>query len=393
MQNLQNSILPFLLSIFLASLKCIHAITDTVTDTGTVDNCLTQVCSYDEPLTRYVRFPFRIRNDSLPKSCGYPGFDLFCGGSNKLLVDLPNSEVFSVQAIDYVRQELWINDPNNCLPKMLLSFNLSIFDNSPFTPRLQSRKRYWLYNCSNVYFKSFGIKIKPIRCLSGSTYGVAASPVKINNNVTARLCAYLGTIELPTGSQSNTVQSLDLSGDIRLSWVEPGCGGCYMKKGRCGFKSYSSLEVGCFDVPSHDFPGLSKQTIVAIAFGIAGPFAILTCCTTYFALRAICSRVRRRNNANIAVTPHQEPVIVNNGLDRSIIESYPKTVLGESCRLPKPDDKSCPICLGEYLAMETLRSLPDCAHCFHADCIDEWLELNASCPVCRNTPSNSLDVT
>ncbi|KAL0309284.1 UNVERIFIED_CONTAM: RING-H2 finger protein ATL68 [Sesamum radiatum] len=33
-----------------------------------------------------------------------------------------------------------------------------------------------------------------------------------------------------------------------------------------------------------------------------------------------------------------------------------------------------------------LRMLPDCKHCFHVTCVDAWLKLNASCPVCRNSP-------
>lgn len=74
------------------------------------------------------------------------------------------------------------------------------------------------------------------------------------------------------------------------------------------------------------------------------------------------------------------------GLDGPTIESYPKIVLGESKRLPKVDDATCAICLSEYEAKETLRTIPPCQHCFHADCIDEWLKLNGTCPVCRNSP-------
>ena len=75
-----------------------------------------------------------------------------------------------------------------------------------------------------------------------------------------------------------------------------------------------------------------------------------------------------------------------NGLDGSSIEAYPITLLDECCRLPRPNDNTCSICLSEYQAKETIRTIPDCEHYFHADCIDEWLKLNAACPVCRNTP-------
>jgi hypothetical protein len=55
-------------------------------------------------------------------------------------------------------------------------------------------------------------------------------------------------------------------------------------------------------------------------------------------------------------------------------------------RLPKPNDNTCPICLSEYQPKETLKTIPECQHCFHAECIDEWLSLNATCPICRNSP-------
>lgn len=57
------------------------------------------------------------------------------------------------------------------------------------------------------------------------------------------------------------------------------------------------------------------------------------------------------------------------GLDRPTIESYPKIVIGE-----------------KYMPKETVKTIPECGHCFHAQCIDEWLPLNASCPICRTSP-------
>ncbi|KAF3576180.1 hypothetical protein DY000_02036074 [Brassica cretica] len=33
-----------------------------------------------------------------------------------------------------------------------------------------------------------------------------------------------------------------------------------------------------------------------------------------------------------------------------------------------------------------LRMMPECKHYFHLCCLDAWLKLNGSCPVCRNSP-------
>ena len=92
---------------------------------------------------------------------------------------------------------------------------------------------------------------------------------------------------------------------------------------------------------------------------------------------------------SIAITP-QPPSTT--GLDRPTIESYPKILLGESCKLPN-GDPTCAICLSDYKPKEEVRSIPACNHYFHVDCIDAWLKLNATCPVCRNSPESSSLVT
>merc|ERR1711871_1217363 len=43
---------------------------------------------------------------------------------------------------------------------------------------------------------------------------------------------------------------------------------------------------------------------------------------------------------------------------------------------------SCTICLGDYEVKEELRLLP-CGHCFHAECVDAWLQINRVCPICK----------
>jgi len=45
-------------------------------------------------------------------------------------------------------------------------------------------------------------------------------------------------------------------------------------------------------------------------------------------------------------------------------------------------NKSCPICLVEYEAGDSLKNLPGCNHTFHNVCIDEWLKRKWNCPFC-----------
>lgn len=96
-----------------------------------------------------------------------------------------------------------------------------------------------------------------------------------------------------------------------------------------------------------------------------------------------------RPSSNLSLSMGHQPTSAVAGLDGPTIESFPKTLLGESRRLPKPNDTTCAICLSEYQPKETIRTIPDCSHFFHANCIDEWLKLNATCPVCRNSPEDS----
>jgi hypothetical protein len=51
---------------------------------------------------------------------------------------------------------------------------------------------------------------------------------------------------------------------------------------------------------------------------------------------------------------------------------------------PDEADPQCAICLSSYERGEEVRILPcDARHHFHKGCCDEWLTVNATCPICR----------
>ncbi|CAN7021262.1 unnamed protein product [Brassica oleracea var. botrytis] len=82
------------------------------------------------------------------------------------------------------------------------------------------------------------------------------------------------------------------------------------------------------------------------------------------------------------------------GLDQAVINSYPKFHFSNETSVASSDgfagggggDTSCSICLCQYKEAEMLRMMPECKHYFHLCCLDAWLKLNGSCPVCRNSP-------
>ena len=72
-------------------------------------------------------------------------------------------------------------------------------------------------------------------------------------------------------------------------------------------------------------------------------------------------------------------------IEINVIDHFPTIVLEESRRLPRLNQDTYAICLGEYKPRDTLRIVPVCNHYFHAQCIDPWLKLNFTCLLCRKS--------
>ncbi|KAL2324988.1 hypothetical protein Fmac_024046 [Flemingia macrophylla] len=85
------------------------------------------------------------------------------------------------------------------------------------------------------------------------------------------------------------------------------------------------------------------------------------------------------NHITITVEP-PEP-----GLDQSV-QSYPSLQFSKAklCGSTSSCSSSCSICLVDYKECDSLRVLPSCGHFFHVQCVDPWLRINLTCPVCRN---------
>ncbi|XP_054780240.1 RING-H2 finger protein ATL70-like [Prosopis cineraria] len=47
----------------------------------------------------------------------------------------------------------------------------------------------------------------------------------------------------------------------------------------------------------------------------------------------------------------------------------------------------CSICFMDYKETDKLRLLPNCGHLYHLHCVDSWLKLNPTCPLCRTSSS------
>ncbi|CAH2034121.1 unnamed protein product [Thlaspi arvense] len=314
--------------------------------------------------------------------CGHAGFNVHCTDLNKTAIELPMSGTFLVQEINYRKQQISLNDPEGCLAKRLLTFNTS---GSPFSPRFSVY--YTFLTCPNEVVK---LSWYPsIRCLSNSTYSFfATSNLSLAESMLPSCQIVKKRVAVPINVlfENNRFSSVMNVLDLELEWSSPNCRGCEMDSLRCGFKNKASLEVKCFsDTSGH----LGANSVLLITLCTIGGISIFACIamSVYNSERF---NFQRRQNAARDLTQQPRGVVVTRlttGLDQSTIESYKKVELGESRRLPGPNGIVCPICLSEYACKETIRCMPECDHCFHVQCIDVWLKIHGSCPICRNSRS------
>ncbi|KAG6534871.1 putative RING-H2 finger protein ATL69 [Zingiber officinale] len=142
---------------------------------------------------------------------------------------------------------------------------------------------------------------------------------------------------------------------------------------------------------------------VGLGYGIAIAVGILVLVSTIMLASYLCVRVKggpRRRHSSLPITVAAAPDVAATateeaassvGLERAAIEAfYPRFAYGAGGAEPSGP---CPICLAEYETGEALRRAPDCGHCFHAECVDEWLRVSATCPLCRSSPVPSAAST
>lgn len=214
---------------------------------------------------------------------------------------------------------------------------------------------------------------------------------------TLKLNAAAGdSTHLPPSKKISTIPSLSLS---PLSPNGPSLSTLPMSTTPITPSSYASAAAAAAAAP----PPPTYLSNLGLGYAIAIAFAFLVLLSTVLLASYLCCRRRplsphhSRNPASAAnssegiVLPRiifvaededeDQNVVV--GLDQAVIDSYPKFPFSKS---NTHLDSVCSICLCEYKDSEMLRMLPDCRHCFHLYCVDAWLKLNASCPVCRNSP-------
>ncbi|XP_062204404.1 RING-H2 finger protein ATL67-like [Phragmites australis] len=128
--------------------------------------------------------------------------------------------------------------------------------------------------------------------------------------------------------------------------------------------------------------GVSASMALTLAgFCFSVIFIVFVCSRLACALLLRCSRSRRRSPAlpQYAFAVHVAGGAGAGGLNPAAVAAFPTRAFAAS----DSSDAQCVVCLAEYEEKDVLRLLPYCGHNFHMACIDMWLELNSTCPVCR----------
>lgn len=153
---------------------------------------------------------------------------------------------------------------------------------------------------------------------------------------------------------------------------------------------------------SADAPNLYRLSIIFLTFsciGYAMPFILcgmicccLPCIISILGIREDMNQVRGASEDSINALPTHKFKLkkTDNNNNKEFKENNNSEVdeggllaAGtENERAISGEDAVCCICLAKYTDNDLLRELP-CTHFFHTECVDRWLKINASCPLCK----------
>ncbi|KAK1417292.1 hypothetical protein QVD17_26418 [Tagetes erecta] len=147
---------------------------------------------------------------------------------------------------------------------------------------------------------------------------------------------------------------------------------------------------------SAEAPNLYRLCIVFLTFsciGYAMPFILcgmicccLPCIISILGVHEDMNQTRGATEDSINALPtHKFKIkkIGNKDNNESLVDEGGILAAGtEKERAISGEDAVCCICLAKYADNDLLRELP-CMHFFHIECVDKWLKINASCPLCK----------
>ncbi|KAI7732645.1 hypothetical protein M8C21_023200 [Ambrosia artemisiifolia] len=158
---------------------------------------------------------------------------------------------------------------------------------------------------------------------------------------------------------------------------------------------------------SAEAPNLYRLCIVFLTFsciGYAMPFILcgmicccLPCIISILGIHEDMNQMKGASEDSINALPTHKFKLKKNGNyetkdnnDLVVDEGGILAAGTDKERAISGEDAICCICLAKYADNDLLRELP-CMHFFHIECVDKWLKINASCPLCKFEIKSSND--
>ncbi|CAI9273214.1 unnamed protein product [Lactuca saligna] len=144
------------------------------------------------------------------------------------------------------------------------------------------------------------------------------------------------------------------------------------------------------DLYTTDSTGKPEGSLTYV-LGLSFAIIILLLTLSYASYK--CNRSRQSQSPPVDDEDRNHLFTVSRGVDDAVLMTFPVFVYSEHVMPHKVDSATdangsgCSICLADYKPTDVIRLLPKCGHFFHRKCIDTWLKVHPTCPVCRNSPS------
>lgn len=141
-----------------------------------------------------------------------------------------------------------------------------------------------------------------------------------------------------------------------------------------------------------------SYAVGGFTYGIGISIGILLLITTITIASYFCAKTTSRDHLSgpSGRNVSSNDVVLDIGIDEETIKTYPKVMYSDakkegrgglsSTTSTTTTSNCCSICLADYKGSDMLRMLPECHHFFHVKCVDPWLRLHPTCPVCRTSP-------
>ncbi|CAM8897328.1 unnamed protein product [Rhodiola kirilowii] len=136
-----------------------------------------------------------------------------------------------------------------------------------------------------------------------------------------------------------------------------------------------------------------SYAVGGFSYGVGISLGILLLITTITIASYFCARTSANSSTTSPPSAQRggNEVVLDVGIDEATIKTYPKLLYSEAKTEGRglsmtTSSTCCSICLADYKGSDVLRMLPECSHLFHVKCVDPWLRLHPTCPVCRTSP-------